>query len=234
MKISILCSDKKHPVYPFLHLWAERHAKNHQVQIAQGKDELMGGDLLFLISCHEIIGQSVRSLFKFSMVVHASDLPVGRGWSPHIWQILEGKNEITVTLLEAADILDSGPIWAQKLMHLEGHELADEINFNLFNLELELMDYAVEHFKEAKKSEQDTRKSTYYRKRTQEDSRIDPFKSIADQFDLLRVSDQERFPAFFDFRGHRYIISLNKVEKTNDIEVPFPEGNLVGTDRNSP
>jgi methionyl-tRNA formyltransferase len=53
---------------------------------------------------------------------------------------------------------------------------------------------------------------TYYRKRIPEDSRIDPCGSIAGQFDLLRVADPERYPAFFDFRGHRYEIRLIKSE----------------------
>ena len=34
--------------------------------------------------------------------------------------------------------------------------------------------------------------------------------SIAEQFDLLRVVDPEHYPAFFDYRGKRYIPKVEK------------------------
>ena len=216
MKITVLCSDEMHPIFPLLAKWAERQRTSHEVDLLRRRDQLKGGDLLFLISCHEIIGQDFRKLFKASLVIHASNLPLGRGWSPHVWQILEGRSEITVSLIEAEDAVDSGPIWAQKTMHLEGHELADEINAILFRLELELMDYAVENFGNVVPRPQDTREAIYYRKRTPEDSKIDPEKSISEQFDLLRVADQERYPTFFEIRGHRYIIKLHKIGEHNE------------------
>jgi spore coat polysaccharide biosynthesis predicted glycosyltransferase SpsG len=36
--------------------------------------------------------------------------------------------------------------------------------------------------------------------------------SIAEQFDLLRVVDPEHYPAFFDYRGKRYIIKMEKAD----------------------
>jgi len=134
----------------------------------------------------------------------------GRGWSPHVWQILEGKNQIKVTLLEAEDVVDSGKIWAQRDMVLEGHELFDEINCKLFMTELELMEFAVTNFEMVTPRVQDGRPASHYPKRNPEDSRLDTDKTLAEQFDLLRVSDNERFPAFFDFRGHRYYVQLRK------------------------
>ena len=173
--------------------------------------ELLGGDILFLISCHEIVGKDVRDLYKSTLVIHASDLPQGRGWSPHVWQIVEGKNQIPVTLLEAEDQVDSGAIWKQLLLSFEGHETCEEINQALFLAELELMDFAVSNLDKIVPRQQDQREPTYYRKRTPEDSKLDPDRSIAEQFDLIRVADVNRFPAFFDFRGHRYTLRITKV-----------------------
>lgn len=210
MKISILCSDPKHPISPWLERWALNHGKTHEVSLNRRKDELTGGDILFLISCHEVISSQVRALYSATLLIHASDLPVGRGWSPHIWQIIEGKNRIPVTLLEAEDAVDSGAIWAQRQIQLDGHETFEEINAKLFDAEVELMDFAVAGFTTIKPRQQDTREPTNYQKRTPEDSRIDPHKSIADQFELLRVADPMRFPAFLEFRGHRYLLSIVK------------------------
>lgn len=211
MKISILCSDTVHPIYPLLQRWAEQHNVGHEINLVHRKTELLGGDILFLISCHEIIGKDIRGVYKSTLVIHASDLPEGRGWSPHIWQILEGNNQITVTLLEAEDQVDSGAIWKQTLIDLEGHETYEEINQALFLAEFELMNFVVDNFEIIVPREQDQRTPTYYRKRTPEDSKLDPNRSIAEQFNLIRVADSKRFPAFFDFRGHRYTLSITKV-----------------------
>lgn len=211
MNISILCSDPNHPVYPRLKQWRANREKEHAMELIQRKANLSGGDLLFLISCHEIIGADTRSLYRATLVIHASDLPEGRGWSPHIWQILEGRKKITVTLLEAEDQVDSGAIWAQRILSLEGHELYDEINRALFAIEFELMDYAVDNFDQITPRQQDGRTPTYYHRRGPEDSRLDPQETLAEHFDLLRVADPARCPAFFDLRGHRYIIRLEKV-----------------------
>ncbi len=213
MKISIVCSDLQHPVYPWLLAWRERHQAQHQIEICSQPAQLSGGDILFLISCHDKIGPAIRQAYRATLVIHAADLPHGRGWSPHIWQVIEGRKEIKVTLLTAEDLIDSGEIWAQQTLHLQGHELADEINQLLFAAEMALMDYAVVHLHDAQPRPQQGEPS-YYRKRTPEDSRIDPQRSIAEQFDLLRVADPQRFPAFFDFRGYRYRIILEKVGET--------------------
>lgn len=217
MRISILCSDPFHPVFPWLERWVASHRDAHDVQLSLGKDELVGGDILFLVSCHEVIRRDVRARYGATLVIHASDLPSGRGWSPHIWQVLEGKKEIPVTLLEAEDAVDSGAIWAQAKLHLEGHETFEEINAKLFDAELELLDFAVANYGAITPWQQDGREPTIYRKRTPEDSRIDPDQSLAEQFDLLRVADPRRFPAFLEFRGHRYLIHITK-DRRNEHE----------------
>jgi methionyl-tRNA formyltransferase len=212
MKISVLCSSRRHPVYPHLARWCEARRPACQVELVERLADLSGGDLLFLISCGEIVPARVRGLYRASLVVHASDLPRGRGWSPLVWQILEGRNDIPVTLLEAADPVDSGAIWHQVRLHFQGHELADEIHGALFAAELALMDYVVEHLDTVKPRAQ-VGAASHYRRRTAEDSRLDPGRSLAEQFNLLRVADPERYPAFFDYLGHRYEIRLIKRDR---------------------
>ena len=100
----------------------------HTLKLFRRKAELSGGDLLFLVSCHELIGADIRDQYRTTFVLHASDLPVGRGWSPHVWTVVNGGNEIVLSLLEAEDKIDSGDIWAQRRIPLQGHELYEEIN----------------------------------------------------------------------------------------------------------
>ncbi len=213
MKISILCSSKLHPVYPFLEQWVARRSGEHNVELVSSVEQLSGGDVLFLVSCSEVVARSVRGLYKSTLVIHASDLPKGRGWSPHIWQILEGKNSIIVTLLEAEDKIDTGAIWHQLQLLLQGHELYDEINALLFNVELQLMDYAVENWGQVVPRQQNTKvMSSFYRRRTPDDSEIDPDRSLKEVFNNLRVADNRRFPAFFYLKGKKYVVKLEKVD----------------------
>jgi len=205
MKISILCPD--HPIYPYLEDWKD--SSLDEVELIQIKEDLTDGDILFLISCNEIIQSEYLDCFTHNLVIHASDLPNGKGWSPHIWQILKGRKEICVSLIEARESVDSGDIWKQKTFKLEGHELYNEINDLLFKTELKLMDYAVENYKTVVPVKQ-KEGGSYYRKRTPADSELDPDKSIAEQFDLLRVADPERFPAFFKLRGCTYELNIRK------------------------
>jgi methionyl-tRNA formyltransferase len=216
MKISILCSSASHPIYPLLQDWVQVAGAAHDVELVQRKAELSGGDILFLISCHEIISAGDRARYGKSLVIHASDLPRGRGWSPHIWQILEGKSDIVVSLLEAEDQVDTGALWAQRHMILEGHELYDEINAKLFAIEIDLMNEALASIGQKVPAPQDDRAPTYYPRRSPEDSRLDPGRPLAEQFDLLRVADPERFPAFFELRGHRYLVRIEKAGANDD------------------
>lgn len=187
--------------------------RGHDVQISFHKKEVAKGDILFLVSCGQMIGAAEREKFKAVLVLHASDLPRGRGWSPHIWAVLGGASEITVSLLEAEEPVDSGPIWLKTSFALEGHELLPEINEKLFSAELRLMTRAVDEFDEITPVPQYGEFGAYMKKRTPEDSRIDPDKTLAEQFDLLRVVDSDRYPAFMDCRGKRYLL---KIEKENN------------------
>lgn len=211
MKVSVLCSSQTHPVYAHLARWREARGREHEIELVETAARLPGGDLLFLISCHEVIGPEQRARYRACLVVHASNLPHGRGWSPLVWQILEGRNEIPVTLLEAGDTLDSGDIWHQVWLRFDGHELVDEMHVALFAAELELMDYALAHLDSIRPTPQ-SGTPTHYRRRTPEDSRLDMNRSLAEQFNLLRVADPLRYPAFFDYLGHRYELRIKKAD----------------------
>lgn len=207
MKISIICSDDRHPVRPHLDHWAALHGNDHEISIIRKPSELIGGDILFAISCSDILRPAHRELYRHALVVHASALPRRRGWSPHMWAILEGEENITVSLLTADDPVDSGLIHHQTQFSVAPHFTLAEINASLFAAELALMDWALDHIDHAPPREQ-VGAISYCRKRTPADSRIDPASSIAAQFDLLRIADNDRFPAYFDLHGHRYTLTL--------------------------
>jgi methionyl-tRNA formyltransferase len=123
-----------------------------------------------------------------------------------------GATHITLSLLEAEDKVDSGAIWKKVLINIPTTALWDEINHLLFSAEMQLLDYALESYGRINPKEQSTdTEPTYFRMRTPEDSRIDAHKTIAEQFDLIRVCDPKRFPAFFEHRGQKYALKLERL-----------------------
>ena len=214
MKIDLLCSSENHPINPWLKEWAKRHETQHIVRLLHNKNHLQSGDILFLISCTEVISKQLRNSYRSSIVLHASNLPNGRGWSPHIWQILNGARTITVSAINAEDKIDSGDIWAKKTFNVAPDELHDEINLSLFQTELSLLDQVVEMVEKGHQPHpQPDEEATYFPRRTPDDSRIDPYRSIADQFNKIRISDPSRFPAFFELHGSIYTLNVKKVER---------------------
>ncbi|MGX5659523.1 hypothetical protein ACWKWV_07345 [Castellaniella ginsengisoli] len=213
MKISVLCSDEQHPVNRHLQDWVAQWHECHEIDLVRKKGDLSGGDILFLISCSEILSAADRSTYRSCLVLHASDLPQGRGWSPHIWQIVDGAEEITLSLLEADDRVDNGCIWKKARIFIPKHALWNEINELLFDAEIDLMNFAVREFGRVHPIEQDVKIApSYYPRRSPGDSRIDPHQSIVSQFDSIRVCDPERYPAYFELYGEKYKLVLEKID----------------------
>ena len=209
--IDILCTDPAHPVNAWIAAWADRAADRAKVSIHRDYRELAGGDHLFLVSCHQIIRKPTRDLYRHTLVLHASALPKGRGMSPHIWAILEGETTLTLTLLSAEDGIDTGDIWHQITFEVPGTALVDEIHQRLFDAEVAMLDWALDNLDTAVPRPQEGEPSLYPR-RTPADSEIDTDRPLRDSFDLMRVADPDRYPAFFTMRGQKYRIRIEKLE----------------------
>ena len=211
LKVTLLCSDIKHPVYKALEQWKAINKQRYDIELLTSVEQInRKGTLLFLVSCSEIVKKSHRDYFIHTLVLHASDLPKDRGWSPHVWAVVNGKSKLTLSLLEAEDKVDTGAIWKKVDITLDGSELYDEINKKLFDAELQLITWACENVDSVVPVLQDESATNYLRKRTLEDSEVDISQSLESQFNLLRVCDPERFPAYFYKNGCKYKIKIEK------------------------
>lgn len=179
----------------------------HTSELTHNPENLSKGDVLCLLSCEKIFKK--LHLNKYNLVVHESDLPKGKGWSPLTWQVLEGKSEIPITLFEATDKVDAGKIYLQEKLILHGHELIDEIRHKQGEITIKLILHFIKNFDTIRGKEQ-LGKSSYYLKRTIKDCQLDIQQSINDQFNLLRIVDNSRYPAFFIRNGIKYILKIEK------------------------
>lgn len=203
----VILSAQNSWINPFIERLLD-HLKGHDIAWRHEPEDL-SGDVCFLLSWERIVPTEFRKRFGHILIVHASDLPEGRGMSPLTWQILEGRNEITVSLLAAEDKVDCGDIYAQERLVYKGNELLAELQKGIGEATINLCAGFVQRLTSGFLTPRpQVGEPTYYRWRKSEDSRFDPEKSIASQFDLFRVVDNEKYPAFFEHRGRRYRLKI--------------------------
>jgi methionyl-tRNA formyltransferase len=183
----------------------------HTVQLLHNIRDIDTGDIAFFLSLGQLVRPEKLRLHKNNIVVHASALPQGKGWSPLTWQILEGKNDIPLTLFEAVEAVDSGLIYLTDVVHYDGTELIDELRSVIADAIIRLCYKFVKCYPaildEAYPQEGE---ATFYTRRTNEDSRLNPNITLREQFNLLRIVDNGRYPAFFELNGCRYTLTIHK------------------------
>ncbi len=212
--ITLIISDARHPVNSWVEAWVSERPEGQVAEIVRTSDHAKGGDICFLISYTEILPVEFMHRYTHVLVIHASDLPKGRGWSPHIWAIIQGQEELTVTLLEASEKVDRGDIWYKSTYQIPKYFLYSDIIKVVNQAHIDLIDYAVEHHATVDPLPQDIHiLATYLPKRTPVDSEISASESIASQFDLLRVCDKDRFPAFFYLHGKKFKIIIESIDE---------------------
>lgn len=187
----------------------EWEAGGHTVRVSHKVEQCRPADFCFCLSFSRIVSSAIRGQYRHTLVVHESDLPQGRGWAPMTWQILEGKHRIPVTLIEAVDAVDAGPIYLQEWITLAGTELHPEWRALQAQATQSLCRQWVQAYPGILgKARQQEGEGSVYARRRPADSRLDPKKTLAEQFDLLRVVDNENYPAFFEMNGRRYRFSI--------------------------
>lgn len=213
MKITLLLDNKNSWMVPYARdLETALTEKGHFVTWCNSAADIPPGDCAFLLSCEKLVPDEALKHSTHNLVIHASALPKGKGWSPLTWQILEGKNDIPVTLFEAEKKVDNGPIYDTRVVHFEGHELLDEMREQIGRTINDMALRFVEQYPPKHATPQEG-EETFYPRRKTEDSEIDPEKSMTEIFNGLRVADNERYPAFFHHKGKTYILKIYKKEQ---------------------
>ena len=177
-------------------------------------EEVLEGGVAFYLGCVKITPPEILARNPRNLVVHASDLPNDKGFSPWTYAVLRGDQEITICLIEAAEQVDAGNIIYKDTIALKGTELVAELRALIGEKTVELCERFLSE-KELPAGAPQRGAGNVLKRRYLRDSRIDPARSIAEQFDLFRVVDNEKYPAFFEYRGRRYKLTIEPHEKEN-------------------
>jgi methionyl-tRNA formyltransferase len=172
------------------------------------QDKIEEGEILFILSCDKILKYEDLLKHKSNIVIHASDLPKNRGWSPWIWEVERGAKEIHLTLFEADIDVDSGKYYIKDKVLLDGYELIDELRKKIALKAMFMMEnYLIKYPMNGKEQ---VGIETYNPKRNNKNQELDINKTIIEQFNKLRVCDNSRYPAHFYVDGIKYVLRIEK------------------------
>ena len=175
-------------------------------------------DIVFILSYHQIIPQEILKKNDHNIVIHESALPKGKGWAPLFWQILEGKSSIPFTMIDASDGVDNGDIYMQEMLELAGDELNEELRNKQAKLTIKMCLEFVNNYEQYKSPVMQSGDESFYTRRSKGDSDLDIGKTIKEQFNLLRIVNNNDYPAFFEINGNRYILKI-ELDKSREVEL---------------
>jgi methionyl-tRNA formyltransferase len=166
-------------------------------------------EIVFVLGYTRKLSEKFLKSNKYVMIIHESDLPKGKGFSPLQWQILNNKNKITACLFMATISFDSGDILFKNNILLNGTELYEEIRQKQAITSIKLINKFLKYYPKIKRTKQ-VGNETFYKRRLPKDSEIDVNKSIKSQFNKLRIANNEDWPSFFLHKKHVYTLKILK------------------------
>jgi methionyl-tRNA formyltransferase len=182
--------------------------KNRAIKIYYNFKKIKNYDYVFVLGYTKILPKIFIERNKLVMVIHESNLPKGKGFSPLQWQILQNKNIIKVNLIKLEPKVDSGDIILTDYLKLNGSELYDEIREKQSEVTFQLIEKFLN--KKIIQYKKQKNKETFFRKRNANDSKLDINQSLKKSFNLFRICNNEEWPAFFYYKNHKYIFKIFK------------------------
>ena len=176
--------------------------------------EIFSYEIVFVLGYTKILPNEFITGNKLVLLVHESDLPEGRGFAPVQWQILEGKSKIVVSLIEMTQEVDAGCIVEQTMIEFDGTELFQEIRTLQAEATFALIKKFLTSYPVFSRRVQ-RGVPTYYPKRTLSDSEINVDLSIRENFQKLRLGNNDEWPSFFYLNGVKYILKIFKADGLN-------------------
>jgi len=198
-------------------LWFEKQLKNYDFRlnnkyifkISKNPNNIKNQNIVFPLSYTRILPESFLQKNELVLIAHPSKLPKDKGFAPLQYQILRNKNKVYISLIKAAKAVDAGPIYLQNSFVLNGTELSDEIR-NIQGIQfLNIIKKFLIKYPKVKSKKQ-IGKGNFNKRRYPKDSQLDINKTIKQQFNHLRINDNELYPSFFYYKGQKYIIKVFK------------------------
>ena len=208
-KVTFLIDKTNNWIEKYLKKYNFKLSKKYQFYFSKNYLNVKNQDIVFPLSYTKILPNSFLNKNNLVIIAHASKLPEDRGFAPIQYQILKKKNSFCISLIKAVSKVDAGPICMQNFFKLKGDELIDEIRKIQAMQILNLINNFLLKFPKIKFKKQKVI-GNFNKKRQPKDSQLNINKSIKQQFNLLRINDNELYPSFFYFKGKKYLLKIYK------------------------
>jgi len=200
-----------------LNLWFEKQLRNYNFKlnnkyifkISKNTNNIKNQNIVFPLSYTKILPESFLQKNELVLIAHSSKLPKDKGFASLQYQILKNKRKVYISLIKAEKEVDAGPIYYQNSFMLDGTELSDEIRYIQGLQILRIINKFLIKYPNVKSKKQEGR-GNFNKRRYTKDSELNVNKTIKQQFNLLRINDNELYPSFFYFKNQKYIIKIFK------------------------
>ena len=183
--------------------------KKFKVGVTSTLKNIKNYDIVIILGYTKIIDPEILSKNKLNIIVHPSKLPADKGFAPIAYQVLRNQKNIYFSIIKLEKKVDSGDIIFQKKVSLRGTELSSELREVQAHETIKILKKFLRKYPRMRFKKQNG-KSSFNKRRTKKDSEININKSIKSQFNLLRICDNNKYPAFFKYRNTKYVIKIYK------------------------
>ncbi len=209
MKITFLIDIKDSIFHEFINKFILKLNKKYNVKLINNINKIEKGDILILIGCKTILKKKHLALNNKNFVVHPSKLPKGKGSAAIVWSVLNGDKRLYISIFEPNEKIDAGPIYIQDYFTINDTDLSDNIRKKQVKKTFNLIEKLLKNLDKIKpKKQKKIKKNNFFRKRFPKDSELNINESIKKQINKFRVSDNERYPSFFYYKGKKFILKI--------------------------
>ena len=205
----IFLIDKKNNwIEKKLYIFIKKLTKKYNYKVFSNTNNVKN-KTIFVISYTKILKQKFLDDNKDVLIIHPSKLPIDRGFSPVQNQILRKQKKIHISMFKASNKVDAGPVCFRDFFLLRGDELNNEIRRKQSNAIFKIIKKFIKQYPNINFKKQ-LGTATYNKRRKFSDNRLDINKSIKTQFNLLRIVDNELYPANFKYKNKTYLLKIYK------------------------
>ena len=186
-----------------------KQIKKYDIKIKYKLSKTDKIELLFLLSYTKKFKLSYFPNIKKVFLIHESNLPNGRGFSPLKRQIIGNKSKIKCCLIECANKIDSGKIFESAYIRILKTDLYDDIRLKQFEITKKLIFRLLKKYPNIKGRKQKG-SPTYYKRLVDKDDQIDIKKSLKNQFNKIRSTDYKNHQNFFYLERKKFYLRISK------------------------
>ena len=184
----------------------------------------LGPDLVVMCGYSKIVGRAFRQIPRHGCInLHASKLPFYRGAAPLNWALINGEDEIGLSIYQVDGGIDTGPLIAQETFEVTPSMTIKKVLDKSLELYPKLLIEVCDQFAAGtvRSQPQDLDEGSYFTKRYPQDGEFSWHgSSDQDIYNLVRALTQPYPGAYFIYQGQRVYVWTASLEKRNYHGVP--------------